>query len=239
MTSIGAPATRTARSALLDAIPGLVHGFEQRPEGGRAEDRETTRARVARSVARSGRLHLLHQVHGTRVQRAPWEGRPEGDVALTDVPGEIVGVETADCLPVLIADRRRRAAAAVHAGWRGTVAGATRAAVAALLAEGSDPADLVAAAGPCNAACCYEVGPDVVAAFGPGGSAFFVPGRGERPHLDVRAANVRQLVEAGVPRSRIDVIDHCTSCRADLYHSYRREGKGGGRMVSWVGFAGS
>ncbi|HET7747120.1 MAG TPA: peptidoglycan editing factor PgeF [Vicinamibacteria bacterium] len=237
MASTGAVTTRAAKSALLDAIPGLVHGFEQRPEDAPREDREATRARVARAVAPFGRLHLMHQVHGARVQRAPWEGRPEGDVALTDTPGELVGVETADCLPVLIADPRRRVAAAVHAGWRGTLAGAARTAVAALVAEGSEPADLVAAAGPCNAACCYEVGPDVRDAFGDPGRDLFRPGRGERPHLDVRAANVRQLVEAGVPRGQIDAIDHCTSCRPDLYHSYRREGKGGGRMVNWIGFS--
>ena len=178
----------------------------------------------------------MKQVHGAEVLRAPWEGTPEADAATTDVAGWILGVETADCLPLLLVDPRRRVAAAVHAGWRGTAAAVSSRAVQALQAAGSRPEDLLAALGPGIGPCCYEVGDELRAAFGPGASDFFRPGPRGRPHLDVRSANRRQLLEAGLRADRMHDVDECTYCRSDLYHSYRREGKGGGRMISFVGF---
>jgi YfiH family protein len=218
----------------LAAIPGLVHGFEQRRPADGAETRGEGRARLTASLAPSGRLLLLKQVHGCAVQAAPWTGRPEADAAVADRSGLLLGIETADCLPVLIVDPRRRAVAAAHAGWRGTAAGVARAAVDALVASGSDPADLLAALGPGIGPCCYEVGDELRDTFAP---VFFRPGPRGRPHLDVRAANRRQLEEAGLPPERIHLVDHCTRCRPDLYHSYRREGRGAGRMINFVGFA--
>ena len=227
---------RAATVPTLADLPGLVHGFEQRlgPAGG--EERDAGRARMAQALAGQGRLYLLKQVHGTRVVPAPWTGRPEGDAAVAGEAGMILGIETADCLPVLLADPRRRVVAAAHAGWRGTAAGVTRAAVRALVENGSRPEDLVAALGPGIGACCYEVGDELVAAFGPGGDAFFRPGPRGRLHLDVRAANVAQLVAAGVAADRIHHVADCTSCRADLYHSYRRDGPRSGRMINYVGW---
>jgi hypothetical protein len=228
---------RAARIHALEEIPGLVHGFEQRLGPLGWEDSAGTRRRVAAALRPSGRLLLLKQVHGAEVRRAPWEGRPPADAALADVPGLILGVETADCLPLLLVDPKRRAVAAAHAGWRGTAAGVASAAVQALVAEGSRPADLVAALGPCIGPCCYEVGDELRAAFGPGGAEFFRPGARGRPHLDVRGANVRQLAAAGLRPEAIHHLADCTSCRADLYHSYRREGRGAGRMINYVGLA--
>lgn len=233
------PPLLVRRVALLDAVPGLVHGFERRSGTSSHESREESRARVTASLSPLGRLYLMRQVHGTDVRRAPWEGRPEGDAATADAPGLLVGVETADCLPILLVDPVRRAAAAVHAGWRGTAAGVARAAVSALVASGSRPADLLAALGPGIGPCCYEVGDDVSARFGPEGAACFRPGRRGRLHLDVRAANVRQLREAGLDAARLQHVEECTFCEAEAYHSYRREGPGGGRMVSFVGFRAS
>jgi copper oxidase (laccase) domain-containing protein len=83
---------RTATVPALDAIPGLVHGFEQRLGPAGWEDRDETRRRVAQALAPSGRLHLLQQVHGCRVQAAPWEGRPEADAAVVSEPGVILGM---------------------------------------------------------------------------------------------------------------------------------------------------
>jgi YfiH family protein len=219
----------------LPPISGLTHAFGRRVRPARAETREETRARVALEIEAHGRLLLLRQVHGAQVRVAPWEGRPEGDAAVAWAPGLILGIETADCLPVLLVDPRRRAVAAVHAGWRGTVAAVSRVAVHALLAGGSRAEDLFAALGPGIGPCCYEVGPEVRAAFGPAGAAFFRPGPHGRDHLDVRSANRRQLVEAGLDPARIGGLDQCTSCRPDLYHSYRRDGPGSGRMISYVG----
>jgi YfiH family protein len=228
---------RAAAVPALDAIAGLLHGFEQRLGPAGWEERGAGRARVAAALAEHGRLHLLKQVHGTAVVAAPWEGRPEGDAAVADRPGVVLGIETADCLPVLLVDPVRRRVAAAHAGWRGTAAGVARAAVAALRERGSDPADLLAALGPGIGPCCYEVGPELESAFGPGGAAFFRPGPRGRSHLDVRAANVAQLRAAGVSEARIHHVNDCTSCRADLYHSYRREGRAAGRMISYVGWS--
>jgi YfiH family protein len=225
-----------ATLAALDSLPGLVHGFERRRGEARAETREESRARVGSALDGRGRLLLLQQVHGATVVEAPWSGTPEADAAVAVVRGWLLGIETADCLPVLLVDPRRRAVAAAHAGWRGTAAGVVRRAVEALVARGSSPADLVAALGPGIGPCCYEVGEELRAAFGPDGAAFFAPGPRGRPHLDVRAANVRQLVDAGVRPEAIHHLDECTACRADLYHSYRRDGKGGGRMISFIGY---
>jgi YfiH family protein len=223
---------------LLTAISGLAHGFGSRFGPAGSETREETRARVASELLPHGRLLLLHQVHGARVQAAPWEGRPEADAAVASTPGLILGIETADCLPLLLVDPVRRSVAAVHAGWRGTVAGVSRAAVAALLAGGSRAEHLDAALGPCIGPCCYEVGEEVRAAFGPGGSSFFRPGPRGRDHLDLREANRSQLLHAGLDPARIGGLDACTYCRPDRYHSYRRDGRGSGRMISYVGFLG-
>jgi YfiH family protein len=227
---------RAATVPALAEVPGLVHGFERRLGPSGWEERGASRARVASALAPHGRLYLLKQVHGTVVRPAPWEGRPEGDAAVADRPGIVLGIETADCMPVLVADPKRRVVAAAHAGWRGTAAGVARAAVRALVERGSRPEDLVAALGPSIGACCYEVGDELRAAFGPGGDVFFRPGPRGRPHLDVRAANVAQLEAAGVPLDRIHHVDECTSCRADLYHSYRRDGPHAGRMINYIGW---
>jgi len=229
---------RAARVPALQDVPGLVHGFEQRlvPLGG--EDRDETRRRVASALRDSGQLLLLKQVHGARVQHAPWTGQPEADAAVAEAPGLVLGIETADCLPVLVVDPVRRAVAAAHAGWRGTAAGVARAAVATLVAGGSRTEDLIAATGPGIGPCCYEVGDELRSAFGEGGAEFFRRGPRGRPHLDVRAANERQLREAGIAEDRIHRVDDCTRCRADLYHSYRRDGKNAGRMINFVGFSG-
>jgi YfiH family protein len=226
---------RTATVPALSAVRGLVHGFGQRAPGP-SESLEEARARVARALDGRGVLFLLRQVHGSTVLEAPWEGTPEADASVASAPGVILGVKTADCLPILLVDPTRRRVAAAHAGWRGTAKGIAAHAVDALAALGSRPQDLVAALGPGIGPCCYEVGEEVREAFGAGGAAFFRPGPNGRPYLDVRATNVRRLQEAGVRPEAIHHVADCTRCRADLYHSYRRDGSAAGRMISFVGF---
>ena len=221
---------------VLEAVPGLAHGFGRRARGPAPEARDATVRRVASALQARGTLQLLHQVHGAMVADAPWQGLPEADAGVATRRGPLVGIQTADCMPVLLVDPRRGFAAAAHAGWRGTVAGVTRAAVRALLARGSSASDLVAALGPGIGPCCYEVGDELRAAFGEGGEAFFRPGPRGKPHLDVRAANVSQLLDEGLPAESIYHLAECTYCRPDLYHSYRRDGHGSGRMISFVGF---
>jgi YfiH family protein len=216
---------RRATVPALDALPGLVHGFEQRD--GSLEAPEASRRRVAAVLAAHGRLLLLRQVHGATVLEAPWEGRPEGDAAVAARAGLLLGIVTADCLPVLLVDPVGRRVAAAHAGWRGTVAGVTAAAVRTLIVAGSRPSDLLAALGPSIGPCCYEVGDELPEAFGPEGAHFFRPGPRGRPHLDVRAANVHQLEAAGLSPHRIHHVDDCTMCHPELYYSYRRDVTGG------------
>jgi len=220
----------------LARIPNLVHGFGQRLPEGEQETRDETRARVARALEPVGRLLLLKQVHGARVAEAPWDGTPEADAGLADAPGLLLGIETADCLPILLVDKHRRAVAAAHAGWRGTSAGVAARAVEALVAGGSRTADLLAALGPAIGPCCYEVGEELRGAFAADTDSVLRPGPRGRLHLDLRAANTRQLLRAGLGEGSLLQLDECTRCRSDRYHSYRREGRGAGRMISFVGF---
>jgi YfiH family protein len=209
----------------------------------------------------------LRQMHGTRVvslrrQQAFPPAAPDwdvGDIAASDDATLALCVKVADCVPILLADMRRGTVAAVHAGWRGTAAGAAQAAVEAL-AEGfgAAPADIVAAIGPSIGPCCYRVGRDVRAAFEAAGEwggsldRWFsgaptvearrgvpgldpsVLGGGPALFLDTWLANADQLRAAGVPASRIHVSRVCTSCHRDVFHSYRVDGARAGRMIGVV-----
>jgi len=138
----------------------------------------------------------------------------------------VVAVRTADCIPILLVDERRRAVAAVHAGWRGTVARIAAQAVAAMSRRfGTHAADLHAAIGPGIGKCCYEVGAEVAAHFS---------GQG-RGHIDLAAANRRQLQEAGVTPERVYTSNLCTMCRAEEFDSFRRDQEAAGRMYSFAG----
>ena len=215
-----------------DAVPGLRHGFLDAAECTAAEW-ETVLARVGVRLP----LALPRQVHGTRVMSAvSAAARPEADALACATPGLLVGVVTADCMPVLLADRRRRVVAAVHAGWRGAAAGVLEAAVEHLrVAFGTRPDELEAAIGPAVAGCCYEVGAEVVEAFGARGDAT-APAwtrRGSPRHLDLRIA-ARCLLEAAGVRS-VAVRGPCTACGPG-YHSYRRDGARTGRQLSFAGW---
>jgi YfiH family protein len=160
---------------------------------------------------------------------------PEADIAVASDPELALTVRTADCVPILLADRRRRGVAAIHAGWKGTAAGAAPAAVRALAAQlGIDPRDIVAAVGPSIGPCCYEVGPDLAAAFAshPDSPRWF--SADARPHLDLWRATRDQLERAGVPAAQIHVCGLCTFDHPPLFHSYRREGPRAGRLVAAI-----
>lgn len=219
-------------SPLLHRVSGLTHGFGKRLPGTRAQAREA----ASRAFLEQGETYFLKQVHGCTVAGPPWSEPPDADASVSSEAGTLLAVETADCLPILIADGEAGRVAAAHAGWRGTASGVTRAAVRALLEKGSKPRNLVAALGPCIGPCCYEVGMDVEEAFGAAGSAYFAPGRDGGKYLDVAAANRAQLLEAGCRASNIEHLDFCTRCRPDLFFSYRRDGAYAGRMISVIGF---
>ena len=220
-------------SPRLEGVSGLVHGFGLRFPGPRAAAREAAQA----GFSHVGDVFFLRQVHGCTVVTPPWVEPPDADAGVTGQPGALLAIETADCLPVLIVDPSTRRVAAAHAGWRGTAARVTQSAVRALLDTGSRAADLLVALGPSIGPCCYEVGPEVEAAFGASGTGFFVPGSAARKHLDVAAANRAQLEDMGVSPVHVDSVRHCTRCREDLFFSYRRDGAHAGRMISVLGFS--
>jgi purine-nucleoside/S-methyl-5'-thioadenosine phosphorylase / adenosine deaminase len=172
-------------------------------------------------------LATLRQIHSTLAAYANREGcLGEGDALLSDSPGRFVGVKTADCLPILLADDRHRTVAAVHVGWRGAVAGVCVSTLQAMATRwGSQPRDLHAAIGPGIGPCCFEVGPEVAIQLGR-------PAR--RCHIDLEQSVRRQLVEAGLAPEHICSLGLCTFCN-DQFHSYRRDREKAGRMISVIG----
>jgi YfiH family protein len=178
----------------------------------------------------------VRQVHGARAVRlhaacAPGE---EADAVVSTSPGVAATVAVADCVPVLLADPGSGAVAAVHAGWRGTLARAAEAGVRALVREaGAAPDRLLAAIGPSIGPCCYAVSGDVAGAFGTAfGGAVVRPG--PAPRVDLWESNVRVLAAAGVSPARIEVLGRCTACERDAFFSHRRDGGRTGRHVAFV-----
>jgi YfiH family protein len=232
------------RALHCTALPAS-HVFTSRDLTLRGDDTEW--AAVAGSLGvPPGRVLLIKQVHAVhsavvrRGWQPPWT-RPQADIIATDDPSTAIGVRVADCAPVLLFDRRLGVAAAAHAGWRGTAAGASAVAVETLRREfGSHAADLVAAIGPCLGACCGEVGPDVVDAFRAGGAGaeaidtWFAPGRGDRSFLDLERANRDQLVRAGLNPDSVFASGLCTKTYHDRLHSYRADRDGAGRQLGAI-----
>jgi len=183
-----------------------------------------------------GGIAYARQVHGADVLVAERAGLlGEADVLVTEQPGLPLAIFTADCLPVVVYDPAGRRLAMAHAGWRGTVAAAARVAVSALAARGGDPAAFVGAIGPSIGPCCYEVDEPVIlplsAAHPEAWARWTRPGAPGKWMLDLWTANEEQLGAAGLAAERIDNPRLCTSCRGDLFYSYRR-GRGEGRLVA-------
>ncbi len=230
--------------------PGFAHGFPTR-EGGvsgppfesfnfaRAwgDDRPAVLENRRRLQVALGADHLflMKQVHGNDVVQVRSGDTPDslegrsGDAFVSDVPGAALGVFSADCVPVLFADATSGAFGAAHAGWRGVIAGVAGATVAALTrAYQARPADLRIALGPAIGPCCFEVGPEVVAAFEArhaGARALGVVVDGpRRPHIDLKRSLRLELEALGVPPDHIDAGPECTVCDpAARFYSYRRD----------------
>ena len=236
----------------LDKIPGIVHAFSAR-RGERSDFSlgplsspnpmiQINRAKflavagaVGWPVLKLKQVHsgIVHDMDDTSAASEP----VEGDAAVTSLHSALLGVQTADCVPILIADSKARCVAAVHAGWRGTAARIAELTVKRLVGKyGVDAVDLTAAIGPHIGVCCYEVGPEVVIAIADN-EAIEHRSEWSKPHLNLATANRNQLVGAGIPHQRVSVTTLCTQCRADLFFSYRREGERAGRMLSIIGIA--
>jgi YfiH family protein len=177
----------------------------------------------------------LKQVHSNQIVNANGiqQDEREGDGLITDEVGKSIGVRTADCVPILLLDCRRRAVGAVHAGWRGTVQRVALHAVERMRADFlSDPRDLYAAIGPCIRDCCYEVGSEVAERFAelfPERSSVLVLD-GEKRKICLPEANRQQLHLAGIPVEQIFDCGLCTACESSQFFSHRREPLNPGRM---------
>ncbi len=219
-------------SPLMDAVPGLHHGFGTRHAGDFADPAAAERVRAS---FRARRLLLLRQVHGTAVA-LPIESdeRPEADAwAGTPDRGVLLGILTADCLPVLLCHPPSGALGVAHAGWRGAVAGIAE---ETLKAMGAPAEEVRAALGPCIGSCCYQVGPDVAEAVGETRRLTGWPGRADRFRLDLRGFVRDRLLANGMNPESVDASPLCTACRPDLFFSYRRDGSTG-RLCSFLGWA--
>jgi polyphenol oxidase len=275
------------RSAKLEKLPWLVHGFSTRlggvspVYGGRALNLgftpEDSRAAVERNRqlflkelgAANGRkswpLVSLRQIHSDLIHRVDGVSQEPlaGDGIVTDTPGLIVAVQAADCFPIILVDRKRRAVGVFHAGWRGTVQRIVEKGVSEMRRHfDCEPRNIVAAIGPGVQACCYDVGEEVRtkfrSQFSYADSLFRevkesdpvrekypllfltarAPGHSELPvklFLDLKEANRRQLLDAGVSAKNIDATSPCTTCHPELLFSYRAEKGVTGRMMAAAG----
>jgi len=232
---VGSGPARRIEVPILSQVAGLAHLFTAR--GSEAP------VALAEAAGRALPIVSMKQVHGAdvhvavRAAGAPSSASaPVGDAVVVAEPGVAVAVWVADCVPVLLCDETTQSAAAVHAGWRGTVKGVVGSAIAVLRSRfGADPGRMRVAIGPCIGPCCFEVGDEVVeallAAF-PGAEGCVLPGT--RRRIDLVEANRLQAEAAGVPAERIQASGLCTVCRPDLLESYRRGRGTCGRMAGLI-----
>jgi len=261
-------------------LPWLVHGFSTKPGGVSIQDAQKVlnlgftdwdtkenvleNRRCFQSALGDTDLKLisLKQIHSDVIHLfdAPPAALCQGDASTTNRPGLLLAVQTADCVPVLLVDPKKRAVAAVHAGWRGTLARIVVKAIGQMQMQfRTNPADLIAAIGPSIGGCCYEVGTEVatqfLSQFAEAPDWFDEFRTGDEPNpiqwlnmmppghqpapknilLDLRKANRAQLLDAGLRATNIFVSDLCTACRRDLFFSYRKEGPQSGRLMSVIG----
>jgi len=219
----------------LSQIPFLYHSFGD--AGWKARDFKR------RKEWKDFRLLSLRQVHSDIVRfiwRLPRAGL-RGDAAVTDISRVFLIIKTADCLPVLIVDEKKRVIAAVHCGWKGTLRGVLEKVVREMKDRyDCSPASILAAFGPCIGDRCYEVGTEVRQSYAAAGfpTSFFrqVSGRRGKYLFDLAAANRFQLLRQGIKEKNIYTVNICTHCEA-RYPSYRRDKNATGRMLSFIGMA--
>ena len=246
----------------FEAIAGVRHGFFTREGGvsegiyaslncglGSGDDTDkvaTNRGRVAGKVDVKA-LVTAYQIHSPSVVEvdAPWrrEQAPRADAMVTTRPGLALGILTADCAPVLFADRKARVVGAAHAGWRGAVSGVLDATVAAMAKHGARPESIVAAIGPCIAQTSYEVGPEFPAPFlaeDPANAAFFKPSaRAGHFMFELRGYVARRLKKIGI--GSVHALANDTCREEERFFSYRRACLRGekdyGREISVIALA--
>ena len=236
-------------------VPGLVHGFLGRAHGllpgpfnlDDIRDALVRAGESPRDVAAAQQVHgggvLGPEELGGSTTAEASQDLPHGDALVSASADLVLTIRTADCVPVLLVAPRSRAIAAVHAGWRGILAGVVGAAVSALGERyGTKPDEIAAAIGPAIGGCCYEFGVEhrnaFVARFGAEAAGAWLPAPpdGDREHLDVRRLCALALHRAGVPDAAVTVLGPCTADHPDELHSFRRDGAHAGRQLSYIGW---
>jgi hypothetical protein len=237
--------------AQADALAGVPHGFfgsangaHQFGFGGPGDQAEMGRLRsqAAHSLVAGARLLAPHQVHSPYVvvADAAWEdlpeGRPTADAVVTDQPGLVLGVVTADCAPVLFADADRGVVGAAHAGWRGAQGGVLENTLNAMQSLGADPSNISAAVGPTIGQASYEVDAPFREHFEPEDDGFFAEGRPGHWQFDLPGYIAARLARSGL--TKIALLDLDTFSNSARYHSYRRSQQTGeadyGRQISLI-----
>jgi len=242
------------RSPVL-SHPSVLHGFPERTGGistgarsslnlgarwgdDRTHVDENRRLLAVHAGYDPAQLVATRHVHGADV----WVvGEPVADDAtfdglVTDRAGPVLAAFAADCIPILFADPDARVIAAAHAGWRGTVAGIATRAIARMCERGARPERIRVALGPSIGPCCFEVGPEVVAAFRDAlGDVRGLVVRGpKKDHVDLRVATRAIVERAGVRPEHVDDRPPCTKCEAERFFSYRRDGMDGGVHMAFI-----
>jgi YfiH family protein len=277
--------TRTSRNLKLlqvpafSKLPWLIHAFSTKPGGisplenekvlnlgftdwDTRENVQENRRRLQTAASAPGLpIIALKQIHSDVIHvfdDAPLDPC-RGDASITNRPGFLLAIQTADCVPILLVDPKKRAIAAIHAGWRGTLSRIAAKTIGKMQMHFStNPRDLLAAIGPSIGPCCYEVGTEVATQFlsqFPEAPDYFDEFRtGDEPNpiqwlnmmppghqpppkgvlLDLRKANRSQLLTAGLRPQNIHTIDLCTGCHPDLLFSYRKQGPTSGRLMSVI-----
>lgn len=217
-------------------FPALVHGFSAC-----VDDRDQFSSLLETN---SWDWRTLKQVHGDDIllitHDTTRDRTVEADGLTTQTDGVLLGIATADCVPVLLVAPQQRVVAALHAGWRGTLKGITARALSLLSSSwGVAATDVWLACGPAIGPCCYEVGRDIGEAlydrWGTNNPATWQP-KGEKGLLDLRLLNLLQGEQLGVPRDHMQTVGSCTFCDASLFASYRRQGSRAGRQFSVIGW---
>lgn len=183
----------------------------------------------------------LQMTHGTEVVHIPdlesWARPSSGDAAITGNPAVSLSLTTADCVPIFFHDPEANAVAVAHAGWRGTLAGIAARTVEAMVEQlGAVPERLRVGIGPAIGPCCFEVGADVRDPFAAhfGERSWIAARSADKWTIDLHQANLEYLHQAGVSSEHIRACDLCTSCRSDLFYSYRRDRGRTGRLLSAI-----
>jgi YfiH family protein len=244
-----------------DALGGLPHGFLGRrggvstglvaglnvglgsigPQGDDAASVAQNRSRAAAAVLPGARLVTVYQMHSPRcvTMTKPWDdtARPQADALVTDRPGVLLGILTADCAPVLLADREAGVIGAAHAGWKGALAGVTDQTIAAMEGLGARRSRIAAAIGPCIAQASYEVGDDFRARFAEADAMFFAAGRAGHWQFDLEGYVAATLRTAGI--ETVEPLGLDTYAAPQRFYSYRRAAHHAqpayGRQIAMIG----